>query len=180
MWTFLNNFLRNKKSSELDEQHLVSQSNIQSLRLELEETQQELAETQMELERQRNKNRSMVKERTAFEMENFLHTISGPISQLSTLLYISEKGGKTVETIDLMRVIKHLLNLLQDYGLEITGEMGQKTTYDPDLHIIIGNQASIVAEDPVIIQFTGFRYQGQLIRKAGVAKIESHRENLQE
>ena len=180
MWNFLNNILQHKKRSEINEQHLVSQSNVQSLRLELEETQQELAETRLELERQRNINQSMAKESTAFEMENFLRTISGPISQFNTQLHILQKGKIPIETRDVMRVIKHLLNLLQDYGLEITGDLGQKTTYNPDLHLILSNQASIAPGDPVVIQFSGFIYQGQLIRKAGVAGIETPRENLQE
>jgi molecular chaperone GrpE (heat shock protein) len=180
MWNFLNNFLRKKNNSEMEDQHLASQSKLQSLRLELEEIQQELAETRMELERQRNINQSNAKESTAFEMENFFRTISGPIAQINTQLYISEKGIKTVETRDIMRVAKHLLNLLQDYGLEITGEMGQKTTYNPDLHLVISRQADITPGDPVVIQFSGCTYQGQLIRKAGVAGSKSPQENSQE
>jgi len=177
MWNIIKRLIPASERLDTSEQNLVSQSLIQGLRLELAETQQALAETRLELDRQQKFNNATAKENTAIEMENFLRSISAPITQLNTQLHISEKQNKPVAIRDIMQVIKHLLHLLQDFGLEITVDIGQNTAYNPNLHVILSSQESIVPGEPVVIRFAGLAYQNRMICKAGVTRIESIHEN---
>ncbi len=141
---------------------------IQQVRLELQEREQAMLRLQQELERQRSGASARLSEAVQGQFEQLLSDAAGPVAQLVTQAHLLEVEGKPVQARDVLAVAQRLVRLLQDHGLTLTGEVGQKVSFDPNLHEPLQAGLTLTTGQAVAVRFAGVAYQGKLLRKAGV------------
>ena len=155
---------------------LVLEREKQDLRLELVETERKLAAVQLQLERLRDQQEDLVVERTEAYKTKLFSGLSGMLVQFFTQIHLSEVEGKPVKASDVLAVAKSLLRLAQNQGLAFNGQIGEIHDFDLDWHETISSETSISRGDKVTVRVPGVSYQGQVLRKAGVSRVEKENE----
>jgi molecular chaperone GrpE (heat shock protein) len=145
----------------------------QSLRLDLEEQERLAANLREELTHQRAVASARVAEAVQAQVAGLLSDAATPIAQLLTQAHLLEVEGKPVQAGDVLAVAKRLVRTLEDNGLDLEGQVGQRVSFDPNRHEPLSADASPAPGQPVVVRFVGVAYQGQLLRKAGVAPVKS-------
>jgi molecular chaperone GrpE (heat shock protein) len=152
----------------VDERLLELEREMQSLRLELKEREQEMTRLREELGRQRSGASARVAESVQAQVERLLTDAAAPAAQLLTQAHLLEVEGKPVQARDVLAVAKRLVRTLEDNGLTLEGSVGETVPFDPNRHESLSADASLKPGQPVTVRFVGVAYQGKLLRKADV------------
>lgn len=155
-------------------EHVLSlEQEAQGLQLELAERDQLVANLKQELERQRSGANVQVTEAVQVQVERVLADVAAPVSQLLTQAHLLEVESKPVQARDVLVVAKRLVRSLEDHGLTLTGEVGQRVAFNPDHHEPLGPEVGLSPGQLVVVRFVGVAYHGKLLRKAGVTAAET-------
>ncbi len=147
---------------------LRERSEVQALRLELQERERMLATLKSDLERLRRGEQERIEEGVQAQRERFLTEAAGPVAQLLTQAHLLEVEGKPVEVRDVLAVARRLVRLLEDEGLTPEGQVGSTVPFDPDRHEPVGGE--LTAGQPAVVRFVGLTCRGRRVRKAGVTR----------
>lgn len=158
-------------TDESQDKILILETQLQQLKLELEEGNKTINNLQQQLQRQEEKEFLQLQEKILGEKEKLFNDIASPISQLITQKYLLEVEEKPVQAKDILLVVKRLINVFESQGLTVIGDMGKTITFNPNYHQSLINNIDINISDKVIIKIVGVSYQGQVIKKAIVEKI---------
>lgn len=158
-------------TDESQDKILIMETQLQQLKLELEEGNKTINNLQQQLQRQEEKESLQLQEKILGEKEKLFNDIASPISQLITQKYLLEVEEKPVQAKDILLVVKRLINVFESQGLTVIGDMGKIITFDPNYHQSLNSNIDINISDKVIIKIVGVSYQGQVIKKAIVEKI---------
>jgi molecular chaperone GrpE (heat shock protein) len=137
--------------------------------MELQERDRTIAELKATVARERDTASSHVEARVAAQMSPLMEEVAAPVAQLHTQAHLLRDAGKPVRAEDILVVAERLVRALEAHGLTTEGAWGAIVPFDPNVHAPLSAQATIRPGDPVIVRFVGIRYQGALVRKAGVA-----------
>ncbi len=148
---------------------LAAQSELQMLRLALEEKEQTVARLKADLTRERERAEEQVASRVQAQTEALLADAAAPVSQLLTQAHLLEAEGKPVQARDVLAVAKRLVRELQAHGLTLEGEVGASTAFDPAGHTLLGGAVQPTPGSPVVVKFVGLSFHGKIIHKASVA-----------
>lgn len=149
------------------ERVLQLEGELQSLRLELADQKKTAAKLKQELERQREGESARL---VAAKLENLLGDVAAPISQLLLQSYLLKVEDKPVQAKDVLAVANRLIRALEDHGLGLDGEVGQKVAYDPNRHEALSADQAFKVGQMVEIRLIGLTYGGRILRKAGVGE----------
>jgi molecular chaperone GrpE (heat shock protein) len=159
------------KSDPVDEQILALQTELQQLKLELNDRNSTLSNLQQQLQRQQQNQDSLINEAISTETEKLFNELASPVSQLVTQKYLLEVEGKPVQAKDIMLVVKRLVNSLENKGLTIVGSVGETISFEPNYHQPLSSNLEINSGEQVIVKIVGIAYQDKVIRKAVVEKL---------
>ncbi len=152
----------------VDEQVADLEREAQRLRLNLAEQEKLAAQLKQELERQRSGSGAHVLEAVQAQVEPLLSDVATPVAQLLTQAHLLEVEDKPVQAKDVLTVAKRLVRALEDNGLTLEGNVGERVPFDPDRHEPLSADVSPKAGQMVTVRFVGVAYRGKLLRKAGV------------
>jgi hypothetical protein len=166
------NWIRSLFAESSEENILDLRKKVQGLRLELEERDKMIADLKRDLARQRDGSSARVKESVQGQEEQVLAEAATPIAQLLTQAHLLEVEARLVQAKDVLAVAKRLVRVFVDRGLQIVGDVGETVSFNPDQHEPLSAAALPALGERVVVRFVGLAYQGKLLRKAGVEKVE--------
>lgn len=150
-----------------DQASLLSlQNQVQSLKLELEESNKTIRQLTEVIERSRSQSAASGQEKADARLEALFTTLSGSVSQLLTQAELIDGLGKVIPAQDVLVLVKKIIKGLQENGLTLSGQIGQVVVYNPDLHAPVSNDTPLSPGKDVLIRFVGVNYKGKLLRKA--------------
>lgn len=162
---------------------LMLEQELQTLRLELAESERKADRLAQELARQQSSMDTQVNERLNSQIEKLMAELAAPAAQFSTQIYLDSladtqssedcKASRRPQTQDVLAVARRMLRALQNHGLTPEEQPGERGTFDPDRHTVLSAEAYLQPGQAVKIQFAGFSYRGCLVHKAGVSPVES-------
>lgn len=158
-------------TDESSDKILSLETQLQELKLELKEKEKTLNNLQQQLNLQEQKESKQLDEQIASEKEKLFNQIASPVSQLITQKYLLEVEAKEIKAEDILLVVKRLLNVFENEGLNFIGAVGEATQFDPNYHQSLNSNVEINTEDTVVIKIVGISYQNQVIKKAIVEKL---------
>ena len=147
---------------------LILQSELQSLRLELEDRDKTIADLKQQIERQRARQAEMVEETVSARLESLFADVAAPASQILTQADLLENQGKALQASDVLAVARRIVRALERHGLAFDSQPGQLSTYDPNRHTPLAAGRTPQPGEPVTIRFAGVAYQGKTVYKAVV------------
>jgi molecular chaperone GrpE (heat shock protein) len=154
-----------QEKGEHGERVAALEGEVQSLRLDLQEQTALVGRLKQELERERTGTK--VADQVHAQVERLLADAGAPVAQLHTQAHLLEQG-RPVPARDVMAVARRLVRVLEDHGLTPESSVGARVPFDPDRHEPLSAATAIRPGRPVVVRFVGMRYQGKLLRKAGV------------
>ncbi len=98
-------------------------------------------------------------------LEEIFAQVAGPLSQLrlqESLIAV----GKQISGKSVMALASEVAGILEDAGLEPIGSVGEETVFDPALAEPLASGMALSSGAPVVVRFIGYRYEGEVIRKA--------------
>jgi molecular chaperone GrpE (heat shock protein) len=175
----MKNFLKNLFSHKTDHQHiddefdvLINQMRI--LQLDLEEKSRLVISLQNDLDLTRKQAQTAQSQMIQAKLEDVMTDLAPILSQAVTQKYLLENLGRTIQAKDIVMVYGTILNILEQYGFQSEGVIGEKAVFDPLKHLLISQAESASAEDIMVIRFPGFLFNGKRIRKAGVERFKEN------
>jgi molecular chaperone GrpE (heat shock protein) len=146
---------------------LAEKTELQELKLQLAEAQQQIQALQFELERQC----ALTGEFSATTLENTLEQIfrssAAPAAMLTAQDYLI-KAGKPLQARDVSFVAQQMLKALQSGGLSLSPAIGDTVAFDLNLHEPLAVETQLQSGQAVIIRFPAVLFRGKILRKAGV------------
>ena len=173
MWHWLRGWFARTGGTEqapIDERGLALERELQSLRLELAEQHQLVANLKGELQRQRSAEEARLADTVRAQVERLLTNAATPVAHLLTQAYLLERDGKPIQAQDVLTVARRLVRVLEDHGLTLEGSVGETLPFDPNLHEPLSTEAALQPGEPVVIKFVGASYGSTVLRKSGVVR----------
>ncbi|MGK7940376.1 MAG: helix-turn-helix domain-containing protein [Crocosphaera sp.] len=99
-----------------------------------------------------------------------LATLESWLLQWPTAAIVAQKNPE-ISAVKLLPLVKPVFELLKQWGLEMTGTVGEVVPYDPQVHQLLEGGGSAKPEDPVIIRYVGYTQGEKLLYRAKVAPI---------
>lgn len=143
---------------------------IQSLRLELSEQAVQLNAAKHDLNLYRKESESKVSRDIHEQQRKQYEELAGPIAQLTTLDHLLHSQGKELQPKDILVVANRFIRILQKYGLNLDGSIGEITSFDRNLHEPLSTEEDIALGEMVMIRMVGVSYQGTVLRRASVTR----------
>ena len=173
MWHWLRGWLAKADGGEQslpDERVLALERQVQSLRLELTEQHQLVANLKGELQRQRDAEDTHLTAAVRAQIERLMTNMATPVAHLLTQAHLLEVDGKPIQAHDVLAVAKRLVRTLEDNGLTLEGQVGETLPFDPNRHELLSAEAALQPGETVVVKFVGASYGGTVCKKAGVAR----------
>lgn len=168
MWNFLRSLGGSKEPQSVDDVGSDTRSEIKSLQLEIEDRDSHIANLEKDLERLRGGQERATAETVDSQFQSFFAEAAAPICQLLTQSYLVEEENKPVQSRDVLRLVKRLVRVFEDAGLQVRDKVGDDLQFDPNFHEPLSTEHSLTTGDQVNVRLAGLSYSGRVIRKAGV------------
>jgi molecular chaperone GrpE (heat shock protein) len=155
----------------------IDQNELQTLRLDLEESHQQIDMLLQEVERLRLRQDELVTSQVSTRLESLFTDLSAPASQIITQASLLENKSRPVQARDILTVAKQMVRMLERNGMTFKGKPGDLLPFDPAVHAPVQAGQSIHPGQSVIVRFSGVSYQGKMIYKAIVEQENECRED---
>lgn len=139
------------------------------LRMRLNEQETEVAAS---VRRIRDESESQSRAFAKASLERVFKPVSSSVCELLAQMGLAKQGVK----VDVENVFVHVRNLvlvLEQYGLKISCNVGDKVEFDPAVHDPFGDKASPALGETVLVRVPGMCFENTVLRKAVVQKLES-------
>ena len=146
---------------------LALASEMQRMRLELEEARDEVGRLQEELERRRSQEAARVADAVSGLQRELMAQVAAPAAQLLTQAHLLEVEGRTVSTRDVLAVARRMVRALVDAGLTVEGQAGEAVVFDATRHEPLGEFCPAPGE-AATLRVAGVSFQGERLRRGGV------------
>jgi len=137
-------------------------------RLELEAKEKELQRLRQECKHQQRQAGEEANRSIEAAVSKLIQQLANPLSQLAALRHRVDQGGE-VRVEDVIKLAGGIERALKQHGLEIIGEVGQQTNFDPSLHQRMSG-GDVSNGVPIRVRFPGYQYQGKIALKAMVTR----------
>lgn len=174
MTSWLRRFFHSAPSPETTSQpsDLELQNQLARLRLDLQDRDDEIKRLRGDLTRAQEQ----MDRRAAVEVQNaitrLMEDLAPFIVQMVLQRHLIEVEQKSLQIADLLAVPIRIQQVLEKYGLETFGILGEQLPFEPSRHIPLSSSNLISPGQPVRLRFIGIAYQGKILRKAGVESVE--------
>ncbi len=165
----MNNFFRSilgGGATDTDGDPAELRGELQTLRLDYAEARKTIALLERDVEREREGSGLKAEEVARSRAASLAEDVAVPISQLLAQQHLFE-SGTDVAAEDVLAAAGGLVRACLRQGLEMIGEAGAETAFDPALHMTLSGKGPAKG-DPVIVRFPGLSVDGKVTRKAGV------------
>lgn len=152
-----------------EEERLELRRQLAEERLRLQETQKQLSHCKAELASVQRTQAEQVRERTATHLEALFRQLAAPLAQLK-LQQALAANGKELAARDVLILAQQFANAVEAAGLEPIGGVGERCAFDPEWAQALAPGVSLQAGEQVVVRFVGYRFQGQVLRKALVER----------
>jgi len=164
---------QNTKQSEianLSENVLKLECELQRLRLELDEKDKLLATVRHDLSVQKKNSENEAARDVRVHLEKLFSDMGGFVVQIVAQEYLSNVEGKTIHTKDLLAVANRCIACLKAHGLELIGNMGESTSFDPRIHEPLSLEEKLDDGDRVTVRLVGLSFSNSILRRAAVTR----------
>jgi molecular chaperone GrpE len=151
-----------------DEGSLAQASELQHLRLELEDRERQLELLKNEVTRLRVSAQELSEAARSAQMERLLADSAAPVAQLMTQTYLLDVQGRPLQARDVLAVARRMIQVLEEQGMQVVGKIGEIQPFDPDRHEPMASGPAIEPGTPVTVRFVGIAYGDHLLKKVGV------------
>jgi molecular chaperone GrpE (heat shock protein) len=141
---------------------------IRSLRAMLEDQDRVVENLTKELQQHRKEAEFRVMRSAQAVIEKLMADVAASVTKLNSQIYVVEEQNRPLNVRDVISVAKQILSVFQKYGLRLEGYVGELTSFDPEHHVPLKKDTTVVQEEPVIVRFVGVAYRGKLLCKARV------------
>jgi molecular chaperone GrpE (heat shock protein) len=151
-------------------QAIDSARDLQTLRLELAQREQETAQLQGELTRLRERSAVLAETTIEAQLEQLLADLSRPIGLLLALTTERDRSAEEKDAAleGVVELLRQVIHVLQDHGWQPVGQVGEIVDYDPALHQPLGQDESPAPGDAVAVRWPGGAFGGRVLLRAGV------------
>jgi len=160
-----------QQPADQHENNLGFQSEIQALKLELDERTQSIQHLQDTINSLQAQLDSRSKELATSHIASLYSDLASPLSQILVQKHLLEEQNKPVQPSDVMQVIGRIVRILENHGLEIFAHPGAVVQFDPSRHASANPAITLSPNQPVTIRLAGISYQGKILFKAIVEPI---------
>ena len=134
-----------RSSEHLEQEILTLKAEYQRLQVQLEEQQQDLEQSFHQV---------------------VLQTLEPLLLQWPTAAYAAQKNPQA-PAVKILPLLRPLEQLLQSWGIEAIGTVGEETPYNPQWHQLLDGQTA--AHNLVRVRYVGYRRGEQLLYRAKVS-----------
>jgi molecular chaperone GrpE (heat shock protein) len=156
-----------------NERLLGLERDLQSVRLELEETKLLLNATRHDLDLLGRQSDATRAHDVRGQFEKLFQALAGPATQLMAQNYMLNVRGKALKAQDIQASCNRLLGILQNHGLEIQGSIDETVHFDQNFHEPLALGEAVKDGDEVVIRMSGISYHGKVLRRAAVTKAST-------
>lgn len=142
------------------------QKEVQTLRLELESSEQMVMNLKQEIERLRSRQDQLLQETVTSRLEALFNDLAAPASQILTQADLLENQGKAVQARDILSVARRMIRALERQGVSFEEKVGDQIPFDPNRHTPLSSSAIPVPGKMVTVRFASVFYQQKMIYKA--------------
>jgi hypothetical protein len=143
---------------------------LQRLRLDNELMETRIDELNAEVERLRFLLRDQVTREADLKIEEMFTAAATPITQLFLQDDLLTRQGKPIQAKDVLAIVRRLVRVFLENGLEAVGDPASQVSYNPGLHFPLSSEPALSEGETVVIRIPGVQYRGKILRKAGVEK----------
>ena len=163
-----------RASQELEQERtlrLAAESELQQLRLDLNQSQHRVAQLHADLTRQGREQDDALNEKLQVQLEELLTPLATPLTQLLTQQHLIEVQGKELSVKDLLATSRHIWQGLAPVGLEAFEPIGQVVAFDPDRHQLLSQATSLGRGAAVKVRIAGITLKGKVLKAAAVEPV---------
>ena len=110
------------------------QKEVQTLRIELESSEQMVMNLKQEIERLRSRQDQLLQETVDLPIRSLFNDLAAPASQILTQADLLENQGKPVQARDILSVARRMIRALERQGVSFEGQVGEQVPFDPNRH----------------------------------------------
>ncbi len=169
---WLDQLLGKKKTEQAADEkgHLVKESELQSLRLVLDEQEKTIQRLKAEIVRLQAAQNEDTLARLQGQLLNLFQDISQPLVQMLAQHHLGQKSV-TINIENLAHLTHQIVAALEKYGFQLDGQLSEAVAYDPSLHTPLNAVQDLKPGTPVQIRIQGTRLAGETLHKAIVTPI---------
>lgn len=145
-------------------------SRIRELELELEEARATLERLRDQVARDRDEATEREHRAVDAAVRELLASLAPAVTQLNTQGYLIEREGRPVRAGDVLQVVARLSRALEDAGLRVHDDVGERVAFDPALHEPLDAADALQPGDAALVRFAGIDHGSRTLRRAGVTR----------
>jgi molecular chaperone GrpE (heat shock protein) len=150
---------------------LAAESELQQLRLELQQAQQDVNQLKTDLSRQYQQHGDILTEKLQVQLESILTPLASPLAQLLTQQYLIETKEKDLRVKDLLATSRRIWQALAPFGLEALETIDDVVEFAPDRHQSLNHTANLRLGEQVRIRIPGIAIKGKVLKAAAVDAV---------
>ena len=139
------------------------------LRKRLDEQEVEVASS---VRRIRDESESQSRAYAKAGLERVFKPVSSALCELLAQMGLADQGVK-LDIGDVFVHVRNLVLVLEQYGLKVSCNVGDKVEFDPAVHEPFGDKDSPALGETVLVRVPGMYFESKVLRKAVVQKLES-------
>lgn len=151
---------------------LSVESELQQLRLDLNQAQQRAAQLQADLARQGREQGDALSEKLNAQLEELLAPLATPLAQLLTQQHLIEVQGKELSVKDLLATSRRIWQGITPAGVEAMEAIGQVVVFDPDRHQPLSQATNLSRGESVKVRIPGITLKGKVLKAAAVEPMQ--------
>ncbi|MDW7682312.1 MAG: nucleotide exchange factor GrpE, partial [bacterium] len=157
------------KETATDAQLVALRRQLAEARLQAQELEQRLQDSRARLQGLEQTRQQQIQQAINSHLESLFRRLAGLLAQLQLQDGLMQQG-KEIAARDIMLLVRQLVEVVQQAGLEPIGSVGEVRSYDPEWAQPLVSGAAFNSGEDVTIRFIGYRFQGQVLRKALVER----------
>jgi len=166
-----------KSTQELKEARkriLALESEIASLKMEMQEQDRILKQVRGDLELAEKKTEGTVKGKFEQQMEVLARDLASPMVQLKTQQHLSTQ--RQIQAKDVLAVAMRMVQSIESIGIKFLGNIGEKVKFDSTAHEELNMNGTLNEGCSAQISMPGISYNERVIRKIAVTSSENETE----
>jgi molecular chaperone GrpE (heat shock protein) len=105
-------------------------------------------------------------------LDDLAEAVAAPLAHLVRQQAILETGASELTALDVVVVAGQIVRALERTGLQLHGRVGDAVSFDPDIHLVVGDRQTPAVGASVVVRSPGVSGpSGRLARKAAVEPV---------
>ncbi len=176
MFAFFRDLFKSKQELEEARKRILAlESEMQSLKLEMQEQERLLKQACSDLELAEKKVDGTIKGKFEQQMEALARELASPMVQLKTQQHLSAQ--RQIQAKDVLAVAMRMVQSIESSGIKLLGNIGELVKFDSTAHEGLNmNDGTLNEGGSARISMPGISYNERIIRKIAVISTENDTE----